>query len=620
MSCGGSSTTRKVLAECRTLLSSSPDSALSILDSLEACIPSMSLDERMHFGLYHRVAKIRNYVVLDGDSSARVVADYFDRHGTANEKMMAYYVLGCAYRDMGDVPMQLESFQKAVEKADTTRADCDYYTMVSIYGHMADLYHRQVLPEEEIHAIEMAGKCARKDNDTLSVLKSTELLIRPYFHLRDTNRVLAIADSALMLYKKFGYDNIAAEVLSAPISIALDYGDNIKAKECLSIYEQESGLFDNHGNIRKGREYYYRNKGRFYENIGELDSAIFFYQRAASASLFESAYKGLLSVYEKKNKPDSIAKYAKLFASANDSSWLSKNSKMVEQMTAMYDYSRHKKQAEESAQRTARAEKTRMRLLLILLGVSMMSGFMYVSHRREMRRKQEDYAKMERDFADSQTALDGLQKDVRLMRFEYEERMSDMRQEEKSLNNEIELLRNSNNQLTEKYDEKEKALAQLRKYVAKETETYRREISAKTEERERLGGEVEKMREKMDKDSALREKDFWNTSIYKYFRDLANKSYLNDKVEKEKWEGLNNAIRKYFPDFYSYINYSHYLNFEQRCVCELIWTGFADADIAVLINGNSKRVSRLKEQINRRLFDCEDAKTLRANIEALMDW
>ena len=120
---------------------------------------------------------------------------------------------------------------------------------------------------------------------------------------------------------------------------------------------------------------------------------------------------------------------------------------------------------------------------------------------------------MERDFADSQTALDGLQKDVRLMRFEYEERMSDMRQEEKSLNNEIELLRNSNNQLTEKYDEKEKELAQLRKYIAKETETYRREISAKTEELERLGGEVEKMREKMDKDSALREKDFWNTSI-----------------------------------------------------------------------------------------------------------
>ena len=39
-----------------------------------------------------------------------------------------------------------------------------------------------------------------------------------------------------------------------------------------------------------------------------------------------------------------------------------------------------------------------------------------------------------------------------------------------------------------------------------------------------------------------------------------------------------------------------------------------------MINGNSKCVSRLKEQINRRLFDGEDAKTLRANIEALMDW
>ena len=28
------------------------------------------------------------------------VVDYYDRHGSANERMLANYVLGCVYRDM----------------------------------------------------------------------------------------------------------------------------------------------------------------------------------------------------------------------------------------------------------------------------------------------------------------------------------------------------------------------------------------------------------------------------------------------------------------------------------------------------------------------------------------
>jgi hypothetical protein len=67
-------------------------------------------------------------------------ADYFDRHGTPNERMRAHYLLGCAYRDMGEAPAALQSYQDAVDRADTLSDDCDIRRLMSVYGQMAELY------------------------------------------------------------------------------------------------------------------------------------------------------------------------------------------------------------------------------------------------------------------------------------------------------------------------------------------------------------------------------------------------------------------------------------------------------------------------------------------------
>ena len=84
------------------------------------------------------------------------LVDYFDRHGNANEKMMAHYLKGRVHHDMGEAPIALECYQRATEMADTTRKDCDLRTLAAIYGQMADLFHLQYLPDDEMSAIKMA--------------------------------------------------------------------------------------------------------------------------------------------------------------------------------------------------------------------------------------------------------------------------------------------------------------------------------------------------------------------------------------------------------------------------------------------------------------------------------
>ena len=74
------------------------------------------------------------------------LVNYFKRHGTDNERMMAYYLQGRVLHDMGEAPQALDAYQRAAEQADTTRDDCDLRTLYSVYGQMANLFHAQYLP------------------------------------------------------------------------------------------------------------------------------------------------------------------------------------------------------------------------------------------------------------------------------------------------------------------------------------------------------------------------------------------------------------------------------------------------------------------------------------------
>ncbi len=51
----------------------------------------------------------RNYIPITTDSLLLQATAYFDSHGTPNERLRAHYLLGCAYRDMGEAPQAIEA-------------------------------------------------------------------------------------------------------------------------------------------------------------------------------------------------------------------------------------------------------------------------------------------------------------------------------------------------------------------------------------------------------------------------------------------------------------------------------------------------------------------------------
>ena len=271
---------------------------------------------------------------------------YFDLHGSANDRMMAHYVQGRVYHDMGEAPQALECYQLAAEVADTTSSDCDLYTLYAVYGQMAKLFNAQYLPDDEMQAIKMAERIAWKDRDTLTALYTYELRKKPYFLRNDTDSVLLIERTARNLYLQIHNDSMAARTTRVPISLLLDRGQYDDAGSLIRYFEGNSNYFDSSNNIRKGYEIYYYDKGRYLLASGKPDSSLFYFTKVLQAGYKEAGYKGLLMYYQKKHIADSIAKYATLFANANDDSYLNVNQQQVGQVRASYNYQKHAKEAQ----------------------------------------------------------------------------------------------------------------------------------------------------------------------------------------------------------------------------------------------------------------------------------
>ena len=172
-----------------------PQGGLHLLDSVQhQARTAWPKADRMRYEVLLAEAMNKSYKPFTTDSVLKQVVRYYDRHGSsnfwsserliswlrdgrvvtkvsaANQRLKAHYLLGCAYRDMGEAPAAINAWQEAVDCADTLRTDCDYNTLYRVYGQMADAFHNQLLFSDEITTLQKAIHYAHLAKDTLNNL------------------------------------------------------------------------------------------------------------------------------------------------------------------------------------------------------------------------------------------------------------------------------------------------------------------------------------------------------------------------------------------------------------------------------------------------------------------
>ena len=224
-----------------------------------ACCTTEAERSRMSALLDRADSMNRAYIPMtDGiDSLLLEATHYYDRHGTANEQMRAHYLLGCAYRDKGEAPAALQSYQDAVDRADTLSNDCDYAQLSRVYGQMAQIFYEQGLYREQLNYDKLSVKYAGMGKDSLAALMSYEQEFLSYKGLGLIDSAIIVIENVAQQYARYGYNAYSAISLGLAIRPLIDEGKFPKAKDYMNIYESNSGRFDSLGNIEAGREIYY---------------------------------------------------------------------------------------------------------------------------------------------------------------------------------------------------------------------------------------------------------------------------------------------------------------------------------------------------------------------------
>ena len=498
------------------------------------------------------------------------LVSYFDRHGAANERMMAHYLQGRVHHDMGEAPQALECYQKAAEQADTTRDDCDLYTLYAVYGQMADLFHAQYLPDDEMQALQMIERIAWKDHDTLSAVKAFELRIRPYLLKSDTTHAMHVLKMSYNQYMKYGKPMQAALLLPVAAHISLDRQEYDSAYHYIQKFESLSQLPGCKGTpIRKG--VYYYNKGRYALYNNQNDSALFFFRKALGSDYTEAAYKGLLSVYKKKHIADSIAKYAILFARTNDSCYYHVNQEKIHQISAMYDYSRQQHLADESRTKAARLRYYLVFVFLAVLAATAIAAFIYnkVRTRNLLRITQLLRAK-----ADLHSLL--------------EEKQAQLDSAVSENSSVIEQVTQERNQLLIEHIREKKALEQ----------------------------QIEEMERQLSQFSrANHEKAFLSTTIGQRFQTIRESMPKEEPPTNLEWEQCIKTFRDHFPSYFAFITNGHALTADQLRVCMMVRLNYRESEMVFFMNTDKQRINRIKLQVNGKIFGIQNSSSLRKNLK-----
>lgn len=436
-SCAGNRKYDDLMQRADSIMNVNDDSAkvaIRMLDGVESQLPEFSNAQKMRYELLRHKAMNKAYISFTSDSIMKEVVDYYDRHGSANERMLANYILGCVYRDMYEVPMALEYYNKAKEQADTTAADCDYGTLYRVYSQMGFLFDKQYLPYQELEAFGKAVRYAYLAKDTLNAIINSQNRGIAYDYLGNKDSVIAINLHAAEMYKRIRNNEAAAIALGCNYSYYIDKGDSVNARKAFESYTSTG--YEGNSNYGDAKAFLLCEKGRYYMFVSRLDSAFSCLNQSLKLSKSYSnkaaATKVLAQYYARVNKPVLAMKYALKSSEYNDSDLLAVRESQLQQIQAMYNYGRNQEIARKAE---LKAERITMLVYVLIAGGVVIFQLLTYLYLKQLKKKKEKIIVTKHLYDDSLLKLRQKQEELELLRTVNDRKIADViKEKEQTIN------------------------------------------------------------------------------------------------------------------------------------------------------------------------------------------
>ena len=326
----------------------------------------------------------QNYDSITGIDSIQMAAEYYDRHGNNNNKVRAYYLLGCAYRDAGEPPQALQAWHDAADRADTTSENCDYVLLMLVHSQSAVLLRNQFLPYDMLDELRAQRRCALLAGDDKNAINALERMNDAFYLLNEPDSVIRYCLRASQLYQQYGFQEEAAQAFGPAIDELVKKGDFEQAKTLIDRYSTSKKHFVNGELIPRKAQHYYT-KSQYYIGVGKLDSAeimlrkLIFHPERTDPQL-EAGYRGMLKLYgERLGKThsfiyvDSLIKYADLYCYQTIPAEMAVNKDHVQQMQALYKFTHMQEQAQKAKDEARQQQTLLLFLALVIIIISLLA-------------------------------------------------------------------------------------------------------------------------------------------------------------------------------------------------------------------------------------------------------
>ena len=550
-SCAGNRKYDDLMQRADSIMNADDDSAkvaIRMLDGIKPQLPEFSQSQKMRYELLRHKAMNKACITFTSDSVMKEVVDYYDHHGSANERMLANYVLGCVYRDLHEAPMALEYYNKATEQADTTAADCDYGTLYRVYSQMGFLFSKQYLPYQLLDAFGKAVKYAYLAKDTLNAIINYQNRENAYSYLGNKDSVIAINLHAATMFKQIGNNYAAAIAFGCNYNYYVEKEDTLNALKTFKAYFSTG--YEGNSEYEDSKAYVLCQKGTYYMFTAQLDSAYNNLQQSLrlckSYSIKAATTKALAQYYAKVNQPAMAMKYALQSSEYNDSDLIEARKTQLQQVQAMYDYSRNQEVAKRAEQKAKRSMQMNYMIVLACIMLFLLLSYIY---RKQLALKKKKIAVSKLLYEDSLFKLKRLQ-------------------DEKA-----KLVSENDNKLAQVIMEKENTISKLKAEITHIQERY--SLSSVS-----------------DADLILKD-----SSIYKKIKFI--EVHPKEKMCEEDWKELADTIEEVVPNFIPVLK--NKLNDKDYQICLLVRLGFSTSLVARLLGLSDAAISKSRKTMLKKI-------------------
>lgn len=533
-----------------SLASANPDSAITLLKSIDSSMQAEPEAVQMYYRLLCIKANDKAYILHTSDSLILPVLHYYIEKDDERHLPEAYYYAGRVYRDLGDAPQALGYFEKTAE---ALPEDGGYKLKSKIYSQMGTLFAYQSMYTE---ALEMYKKGGEYDNilkDSVGMVFTLRDIGNMYRELDKRDSTLAYFKEANRLSRQLQRTDLFNMLQSQLASIYTDLQKYDSARTAL-----QNALKDIE---RPNRSAIYNIAARFYDVTNQTDSAIWYYNELlgfGSVYAKQTAYRRLLELALKQNDTQQAAGYLNGCLLYTDSIQKLTQTEIIHRMHSLYNYQLREK--ENIQLKTENRNKTF--LIGMISGSLLLIIISFIAYRQYSRRKtlelKQQLEKLRTIEKENQEKIESLEK-YRSQKEELEKRLADINHPE-------------DNAQKEQLGQKIELLNHILQQQA-----------------------IEKEQEKDAQDCLFR------SEIYKKLQNRANSARGEAYIIPEEWDSLKELINPAYPTFFERLYSLHTPNENELHVCILLKLQFRQADIARLLQLKPESISSIRRRLYQKV-------------------